>query len=1080
MTKQEELFLESIKNKINKFSIPITLKEALEEGKRISNARFGGENILIETTYNNGEKEIVSPGIEWFLCGKSPLYFINNYCFISVPNIGIIPFKSYYFQQEVLKNIHRYNKVIYLKSRQCGVSVMSSLYTLWRCLFRSSETIDVVSINQKKSQDFVSKMKTSLELLPEFLKLKIVEENKSRITFENKSQITSEPASENAGRSDTLSCLIMDELAFYRGEDLAEKIVASATPALTKTGGQLIQISCYTKDTYIYTQNGLEQIKDYIPINCNLGYNDIEEFKIDGLNHGQKTETIYYSGITENKKITLKNKNTLEVSNIHPLWIVDTDNPYGAWKQAKDIKIGDFVVYSTKEKTFGNNDYIGFDWIKKSIRENNIKLHINNFDGYITEDLAYFFGLLIGDGYFNSKGQYAIITNQDYEIQDWLLTNKHFLFYRENRKDDNIHFRTHGLRLIQLLEFLGFEKTPARNKTIPKRLLSMSKENIAALLRGLFDSDGFSRTRDGTVGFASTSRELIKQVEMLLGMFGIVSTQSREIFVKPTEKVKSSSYSYNIYLSGYFSKIYYEKIGFKIKRKNKFNILSQKDLYINYKFVDKKVKNIIENIDYGVRNSFGKNERKGWKCPSKYIGEYGFIRRDSILKIIEYYKGIYESEDLKELEDFYNKEFYYMPILSIEESENETYDFVIPETRSLYANGIIGSNTPNGMSKNGKYYYEQIQEAKLNNEKNTLYIEVDWFEIPDTEGIVPAKGYNKVLEKYIKLDYFNNPEARREMRNFFAPIFSNWRDNEWLNFQHRTLGSAKFEQEIGHNFVIMENAVISKDYQEKIKLCLKDPLIMDRLGSQEINGLWIWKLPQPSKRYIAGVDISKGSGKDTSSMEIIDVDTYEQVAEYKGFISTAEYSKVIKKIARFYNEAYVVIESNGIGEAVFNGVYSDSIEPYYNVFKQKKTRNNIEVMTGWNTDVKTRQLITNNFIDWIVVDELFEKIKIYSSRLYEEITTWVMRDGRPDHAVSGHDDSIMAFSLALYNRNRAERTGDSFLVDENGKLVELGRNEQIKSIEEKGFGIITSDSDESDIIEKKYGMDRDTYTWLIG
>ena len=35
MTKQEELFIESIKNKIQKYSIPTTVKETIEEGKRV-------------------------------------------------------------------------------------------------------------------------------------------------------------------------------------------------------------------------------------------------------------------------------------------------------------------------------------------------------------------------------------------------------------------------------------------------------------------------------------------------------------------------------------------------------------------------------------------------------------------------------------------------------------------------------------------------------------------------------------------------------------------------------------------------------------------------------------------------------------------------------------------------------------------------------------------------------------------------------------------------------------------------------------------------------------------------------------
>lgn len=65
----------------------------------------------------------------------------------------------------------------------------------------------------------------------------------SSIKFENESEIKSEARSPNAGRSATLSLLVLDEAAFYGSADMAEQIVASAMPTLTRTGGSLIFIS---------------------------------------------------------------------------------------------------------------------------------------------------------------------------------------------------------------------------------------------------------------------------------------------------------------------------------------------------------------------------------------------------------------------------------------------------------------------------------------------------------------------------------------------------------------------------------------------------------------------------------------------------------------------------------------------------------------------------------------------------------------------------------------------------------------------------------------------------------------------
>ncbi len=129
-------------------------------------------------------------------------------------------------------------------------------------MFRTSESIAVVWKNLKAAQDFVAKIKVTFDMPPTFLNLKLETENKSSLVFVNKSEIKSEARSPNAGRSSTLSLLVLDEVAFYGSENMAYQIVASAQPTLTRTGGGIIVISCYTKRVFwINTENGLEKIE---------------------------------------------------------------------------------------------------------------------------------------------------------------------------------------------------------------------------------------------------------------------------------------------------------------------------------------------------------------------------------------------------------------------------------------------------------------------------------------------------------------------------------------------------------------------------------------------------------------------------------------------------------------------------------------------------------------------------------------------------------------------------------------------------------------------------------------------------
>jgi len=59
-------------------------------------------------------------------CGKEPVYFINKYLKIEHPTKGLLPFDTYPFQDDCIKdfNDHRFN--IILKSRQLGISTITA------------------------------------------------------------------------------------------------------------------------------------------------------------------------------------------------------------------------------------------------------------------------------------------------------------------------------------------------------------------------------------------------------------------------------------------------------------------------------------------------------------------------------------------------------------------------------------------------------------------------------------------------------------------------------------------------------------------------------------------------------------------------------------------------------------------------------------------------------------------------------------------------------------------------------------------------------------------------------------------
>lgn len=324
-------------------------------------------------------------------------------------------------------------------------------------------------------------------------------------------------------------------------------------------------------------------------------------------------------------------------------------------------------------------------------------------------------------------------------------------------------------------------------------------------------------------------------------------------------------------------------------------------------------------------------------------------------------------------------------------------------------------STPNGTLGEGAWYYNQVRELQDcggENKTSRLY-SVDWWEVPDGYNIKPEKGFNAKLQSYVDRDYFNNRAVKLEADKFFRPIAEKPRDNDWLFYQFQTSGEVKYRQEILQDFVVLDNSVFDKSVIEKIEKKLEAPIITDVCNGYSIKNFWAWKRPYPDHKYILAVDVCRGSGNDDSCVQVLDMNTYEQVAEYSGKCTTIDLANYSYKIGEWYNWGFLVVESNSIGESTFAELYYNLHYP--NLYNQMKVKDGNEIATGWTTTVKSRELITNNFIQTYYDDEMWKKYTPKSQRLLEQIKTWVWKGGRPDHLSNGHDDRIMAMAIALYN-----------------------------------------------------------------
>ena len=174
---------------------------------------------------------------EYIKCAQDPSHFMRKYCNIQHPQRGRIIFNLYPFQAKVL-NLWQNNPFsIVLKSRQLGISTLAAGYSLWLMLFHKDKNILCIATKQDTAKNMVTKTKFMFDNLPSWLKIPADENNKLTLKLNNGSQIKATSAASDAGRSEAVSLLIIDEAAFIEN---IEPIWASAQQTLATGGGAIV------------------------------------------------------------------------------------------------------------------------------------------------------------------------------------------------------------------------------------------------------------------------------------------------------------------------------------------------------------------------------------------------------------------------------------------------------------------------------------------------------------------------------------------------------------------------------------------------------------------------------------------------------------------------------------------------------------------------------------------------------------------------------------------------------------------------------------------------------------------------
>lgn len=262
------------------------------------------------------------------------VFLFSLFCYVIHPVRGKVRFELYPYQKSVLYQFVKERFNILLKFRQAGITELISMYCLWLAMYHPNKKINIISIKDTTAKKVLKKIKFMYKNLPWYLQTPIINGragefgSASMIEFDNGSFIESIPTSSEAGRSESLSLLVIDEAAIVRW---AAQIWAAAFPTLS-TGGSAIVNSCITGDTKLICRNGLIPIKDLCPES--FGKKDIRNLGIQVLSHTGKWRNIIGSlnkGLLETWEIENDRGRILKCTPQHKLYTIR------GWMSVKDI-----------------------------------------------------------------------------------------------------------------------------------------------------------------------------------------------------------------------------------------------------------------------------------------------------------------------------------------------------------------------------------------------------------------------------------------------------------------------------------------------------------------------------------------------------------------------------------------------------------------------------------------------------------------------------------------------------------------------------------------------------------------------
>ena len=698
-----------------------------------------------------------------------------------------------------------------------------------------------------------------------------------------------------------------------------------------------------------------------------------------------------------------------EVMNDRPCYEVEFDNGECIVADAEHLwnVSSSYKTFKHSEKTLTTSEMVGLreKWNKWSKPPS---LYINYTECLEFEDRPvlvdpYVFGVWLGDGH-SSCGRITC-HKDDYEHYFKEITSRGYSvsdFKPDKRTDTTGYFTVYGL--LQNLRKLGV----VDNKHIPDEYFINSKGVRQEVIQGLMDTDGYISEK-GQQEFSQSNRTLVENFNRILSSLGIKSTVNwRKTSGKLNARVRFTT----------------EVMTYRIPRKKRILLEhSKKNYHANKATVNRIYIKDIRPVDsVPVRCLQVDNPEHLFLCGETLIPTHNttiaagyllwyamFVPDAHILIASNKYEGAQEimhriryayeecPDHIRAGSTSYNK---------------KTLEF---DNKSRIESTATTGNTGRGKSISLLYLDEfAFVEPGIAKEF--------WAGISPTLSTggkciitsTPSSSEDQFAEIWFgslnTTDEFGNERPRGIGKNGFKSYFADWRvhpdrNEEWAEEEKAKLGDEKFKIEHECQFLSHEETLISNVALQK--LAPMQPMYK--------TGQVRWFAPIKKEcSYVVALDPSMGTGGDNAAIQVLELPTFKQVAEWQHNKSRIEQQmNVVMEIGKIIEksgaEVYWSVENNSLGEAALVVIRNIGEEKFAGTFLSDPRNKTSGKRKGFNTTNVSKKEACARLKTLIET----ERMTIYSKNLVSELKTFVHRGNSYEAMLGMKDDLVMSMLLAV-------------------------------------------------------------------